>query len=144
MTNEEIKDLMHFFDDSNITKVKIKNGEFAIELQKNLKCDTPIATSTVEVSEKVDMPKSIPTSELITQSINSPMVGNFYISPSPDTKAFVKVGASVKKGEVVGIIEAMKIMNEFEAEFDCKIIEILVEDGQPVEHGMPIFKVEKT
>lgn len=76
-------------------------------------------------------------------SINSPMVGTFYQAPSPGAAPFVKVGSTVKKGDTIAIIEAMKIMNEIEAEFDCRIAEILVADGQPVEFGMPLFAVEK-
>ncbi|EAI8101671.1 acetyl-CoA carboxylase, biotin carboxyl carrier protein, partial [Campylobacter coli] len=67
----------------------------------------------------------------------------FYQAPSPGAAPFVKVGSSVKKGDTIAIIEAMKIMNEIEAEFDCRIVEILVADGQPVEFGMPLFTVEK-
>jgi acetyl-CoA carboxylase biotin carboxyl carrier protein len=75
--------------------------------------------------------------------IVSPMVGTFYGSPSPDSAPFVKVGDRVKKGQVIGILEAMKIMNELEAEFDCKIVSILVSDSQAVEYDMPLFAVEK-
>jgi acetyl-CoA carboxylase biotin carboxyl carrier protein len=71
------------------------------------------------------------------------MVGTYYASPSPDSPAFVKVGDTVKKGQPLAILEAMKIMNELEAEFDCKIIDILVTDGQAVEFDMPLFAVEK-
>ena len=71
------------------------------------------------------------------------MVGTFYRSPSPDSPPFVNVGDTVRKGQTLCILEAMKIMNELEAEFDCKILDILVEDGQPVEYDMPLFLVEK-
>jgi len=71
------------------------------------------------------------------------MVGTFYRAPSPDAAPFVNVGDTVRKGQTIAIIEAMKIMNELEAEFDCKILEILVENGQPVEYDMPLFRVEK-
>ena len=71
------------------------------------------------------------------------MVGTFYAAPSPGAAPFVKAGQSIRKGDVIGIIEAMKIMNEIEAEFDCKIVEMLVADGQPVEFGLPLFGVEK-
>ena len=71
------------------------------------------------------------------------MVGTFYASPSPESPAFVSVGDTVRKGQTLCILEAMKIMNEVEAEFDCKILEILVKDGAPVEYDMPIFVVEK-
>jgi acetyl-CoA carboxylase biotin carboxyl carrier protein len=77
------------------------------------------------------------------ETINSPMVGTYYSSPSPESPSFVEVGATVKKGQTLCILEAMKIMNEVEAEFDCKIVEILVKDGSPVEYDMPIFVVEK-
>jgi acetyl-CoA carboxylase biotin carboxyl carrier protein len=76
-------------------------------------------------------------------SIKSPMVGTFYKSPAPGAAPFAKIGDVIRKGQPVGIIEAMKIMNEIEAEFDCKILDILVDDGQPVEYDMPIFTVEK-
>jgi acetyl-CoA carboxylase biotin carboxyl carrier protein len=71
------------------------------------------------------------------------MVGTFYRAPSPDSPPFVKEGDKVSKGQTLCIIEAMKIFNEIEAEFDCKILEILVEDGQPIEYDMPLFLVEK-
>lgn len=75
--------------------------------------------------------------------IVSPMVGTYYSAPSPDSAPFVKVGDRVKKGQVIAILEAMKIMNELEAEFDCKIVSVLVSDGQAVEYDMPLFAVEK-
>ncbi len=145
MTNREIRDLMRFFDGSDISKVKIKNGEFSIELQKGFESATVVSTPS-----SVFAPTPV-TSEItpvvkereIGESIKSPMVGTFYTAPAPGAEAFVKVGTVVKKGQTVGIIEAMKIMNEIEAEFDCRITEILLEDGQPVEYDMPLFVVEK-
>lgn len=73
--------------------------------------------------------------------VNSPLVGTFYNSASPDADPFVKVGDTVKKGQVMGIIEAMKLMNEIESEYDGTIAEILVENGQAVEYGQPLFRV---
>ncbi len=140
MTNREIKDLMRFFDGSDISKVKIKNGEFSIELQKGFEAATVIAAAPVTV---LTTETPVVETKEIGDSIKSPMVGTFYSAPAPGADAFVKVGTVVKKGQTVGIIEAMKIMNEIEAEFDCRIIEILLEDGQPVEFDMPLFAVEK-
>ena len=74
--------------------------------------------------------------------ITSPMVGTFYMKPSPNSDPYVKVGQKVKKGDVLCIIEAMKLMNEIEAEFDGEIKEILVKDGESVEYGKPLFKLE--
>ena len=75
--------------------------------------------------------------------ITSPMVGTFYRSPSPGAAPYVSVGDTIKKGQTIGIVEAMKIMNEIEAEFDCKILEIEVNDAQPVEFGTKLVMVEK-
>jgi acetyl-CoA carboxylase biotin carboxyl carrier protein len=76
-------------------------------------------------------------------AINAPMVGTYYSSPSPDSPSFCGIGDIVRKGQTICILEAMKIMNEVEAEFDCKILDILVQNGEPVEYDMPIFIVEK-
>ena len=146
MTNREIKDLMRFFDGSDISKVKIKNGEFSIELQKGFEGATVVAPAPVATASPVAVSATeVPVVETkeIGDSIKSPMVGTFYAAPAPGADSFVKVGTVVKKGQAVGIIEAMKIMNEIEAEFDCRIVEVLLEDGQPVEFDMPIFAVEK-
>lgn len=75
--------------------------------------------------------------------IASPIVGTFYRSPSPDSPAYIEEGNTVKSGQTLCIIEAMKAMNELEAEYDCKILSILVENGQMVEYGTPLFSVER-
>ena len=98
--------------------------------------NAPVANVVSVSSQETSAPKS-------GDFINSPMVGTFYSSPSPESPSFVQVGSTVKKGQTLCILEAMKIMNEVEAEFDCKILEILVKDGCPVEYDMPIFVVEK-
>jgi len=148
MTNREIKDLMRFFDNSEISKVKIKNGEFSIELQKGFEA-APVVAMAPAV-QTIAAPLATETAAAVEESakvsgdtINSPMVGTFYSAPAPGAEAFAKVGSVVKKGQTIGIMEAMKIMNEIEAEFDCRIIEILLDDGQPVEYDMPLFVVEK-
>jgi acetyl-CoA carboxylase biotin carboxyl carrier protein len=74
--------------------------------------------------------------------ITSPFVGTFYRSPSPDAPPFVEVGQSVRKGQALCIVEAMKLMNEIESEVSGKVVEILVENGQPVEFGEPLFRIE--
>lgn len=79
--------------------------------------------------------------ELAGNVITSPIVGTYYQSPSPDAPAFVKVGDKVKKGQVVCIIEAMKLMNEIESEFDGEIVKVHIENGQAVEYGQPLFTV---
>ena len=148
MTRDEIKELMSFFDETSINKIKIKNGDFAIELEKYEPCQEPApapacppipapAPINVVVNEKTV------TTSTATDTLNAPMVGTYYSSPSPDSPSFCGIGDIVRKGQTLCILEAMKIMNEVEAEFDCKIIDILVQNGSPVEYDMPIFIVEK-
>ena len=155
MDKNEIRELMRFFDKSDITKLKIKEGDFSIELQKGYEGSVsyaPVVSAAPQVvaSAPVAPPQAPSASAPVAPSvakegifIKSPMVGTFYKCPSPGAPAFASVGQVIKKGQSIGIIEAMKIMNEIEAEFDCKIVEILVEDGQPVEFDMPLFSVEK-
>ncbi|EOB3783299.1 acetyl-CoA carboxylase biotin carboxyl carrier protein [Campylobacter jejuni] len=142
MTKEEIKELVNLFAEANISKIKIKEQDgFEIELERDMCCNVPAPQPiNVSVVNEAQPSQSVKSNK---PSINSPMVGTFYQAPSPGAAPFVKVGSTVKKGDTIAIIEAMKIMNEIEAEFDCRIAEILVADGQPVEFGMPLFAVEK-
>ena len=149
MDFKEIKELIRVFDKSELNKLKVKNGDFEISMQTGFEggalvsttvaapAATPIAAPAAAVTPA---PSDAP---VLGDTINSPMVGTYYASPSPESPAFVKVGDTVKKGQALCILEAMKIMNEVEAEFDCKIVKLLVEDGAPVEYDMPIFAVEK-
>ena len=152
MKQDEIKELIKIFDESDVTKLKIENKDFSISMSKEVTMAQPAAVTTTVAPTAPALPAASAATEAPTTSepkkstgltINSPMVGTFYQAPSPGAPAFVKVGDSVNAGQTVGIIEAMKIMNEIEAEFDCKIVEVLVEDGQPVEFDTPLFVVEK-
>lgn len=149
MEMEQIREILKYFDKSAANKMKLHHGSFMIELEKS--------TATVEVQKQTviqaPVQPQIPIPQPIVEQIEiktvgeiitSPMVGTFYKSPSPDSPAFAKVGDKLKKGSPLAIIEAMKIMNEIEAEFDFKVLEVLVEDGQPVEYDMPLFRVERT
>ncbi len=154
MKHSEIKELISLFDESDLTKLKISDKEFSITMEKGgVNVVTSAAAATApQTNVSVPLPNeavSQPAEETQTalsentETIDSPMVGTFYIAPSPGAPAFVKVGDKVAKGQTVGIVEAMKIMNEIEAEFDCVIKKRLVEDGQPVEYGTPLFEVER-
>ncbi|WP_201352327.1 acetyl-CoA carboxylase biotin carboxyl carrier protein [Hydrogenimonas urashimensis] len=151
MNLKEIKDLIKVFNNSNLSKLKVENGDFGLTLEKGAAPASAAIQQSAAPAAAAPAPapaapaaakeeKSLPENAVY---ITSPMVGTFYRSPSPDSPPFVKVGDTVKKGQTLCILEAMKIMNEIEAEFDCKILDILVEDGQPVEYDMPLFLVEK-
>lgn len=153
MNLKEIKDLIEIFNKSEITKLQIKQDTFEIKLDKNT--TSIIAQSAQSVSAPINIPASTlaiqaPAESTPTASSNSsgdfilsPMVGTFYHCPSPGAAPYVKVGDTIKKGQTIGIVEAMKIMNEIEAEYDCKVVGIEANDGQPVEFGSKLIKVEK-
>jgi len=148
MNIKEIKELMSEFDESGLSKITITKKDVSLEMEKatglvaapvQAVAAAPVAAAPVaQAATETAAPKAFSG-----DSINSPMVGTFYEKPSPDSPAFVKAGDVVKKGQTLAIIEAMKIMNEIEAEFDCKIIEVLAKDSQPVEFNMPLFAIEK-
>jgi len=148
MDMKQIKALLQEFDASTLSKLKITQDAFSIELEKNIGAvvapmmAAPVAVAAASVAQPTAAEAAAPavhTGDMIL----SPMVGTFYSAPSPDSAPFVKVGDRIKKGQVIGILEAMKIMNELEAEFDCKIVSVLVSDSQAVEYDMPLFAVEK-
>jgi acetyl-CoA carboxylase biotin carboxyl carrier protein len=149
MDMKQIKALLQEFDASTLSKLKITQDAFSIELEKNIgvvaapMIAAPVAAAPVAVAAPAAVEAAVSAPVHTGDMIVSPMVGTFYGSPSPDSAPFVKVGDRVKKGQVIGILEAMKIMNELEAEFDCKIVSILVSDAQAVEYDMPLFAVEK-
>jgi acetyl-CoA carboxylase biotin carboxyl carrier protein len=106
-----------------------------VELQSLAPAPAPVSPATPARAEEEEKPDD--GSVLIT----SPFVGTFYRSPSPETPPFVEVDQKIKKGQVLCIVEAMKLMNEIEAETDCTILEILVKNSEPVEFGQPLFRV---
>lgn len=149
MEMKQINALITKFDESGLSKIKITKDGFDIEMEKATDLvAAPVAQAVAPVAAPVAAPAAAPVeaaapAEFSGEAILSPMVGTYYAAPSPDSAPFVKVGDTVKKGQVIAILEAMKIMNELEAEYDCKIVEVLVQDGQAVEYDMPIYAVEK-
>ncbi len=153
MTFKEIKELIEIFDESNLTKLSLKNEDLKIELDKTVAPQiqtqiTPAPVQTTSQPQVTQTPSVVETPTETTDNgdfeyITSPMVGTFYQAPSPDSPPYVKAGDKVKAGQTVCIVEAMKIMNEIQAEFDCEIVEILVKDGQAVEFDTQLFKVKR-
>ena len=146
MENKQINALITKFDESGLSKIKITRDGFEIEMEKA----TGLVAAPVQAVAAAPVVAAVPAASapvaaaaISGDTIDSPMVGTYYAAPSPDSAPFIKVGDIVKKGQAVAVLEAMKIMNELEAEFDCKIIELLVTDGQAVEYDMPLFVVEK-
>ena len=149
MDMKQIKALLQEFDASTLSKLKITQDSFSIELEKNIGVAVapvmaaPAAVSAAPLAAPAAVAVEAAAPVLSGDMIVSPMVGTFYAAPSPDSAPFVKVGDRIKKGQVIAVLEAMKIMNELEAEFDCEILSVLVSDAQAVEYDMPLFAVKK-
>ncbi|MCK0472554.1 acetyl-CoA carboxylase biotin carboxyl carrier protein [Halalkalibacter sp. APA_J-10(15)] len=160
LTVNELKDLIKALDDSNIDELKFEQegSKLVLKKQKELQVveqapvavqqtQAPIAqstptqaTSTSQSARGEEAPVQATNANLHT--ITSPMVGTFYSSPSPDSDPYVQTGDQVQANSVVCIVEAMKLMNEIEAEVSGKVVEILAENGELVEYGQPLFVVE--
>ncbi len=143
MEYEKIKQLIDDMGESKLTSLEIDFPDGTkISMRKGEK---EVVVKTTESSSENETLETVPVvdaKEPEGNVITSPMVGTFYAKPSPDSEPYVEVGSHVKKGDVVCIVEAMKLMNEIESEFEGEITEILVKNGEPVEYGKPLFRVK--
>lgn len=148
MEYKEIKKLMDDMGNSKLTEIEIEFPEgIKISMKKDSGKQTVVVPQVQEVVTPVASSAPIAKVETIKEEvkdnvIKSPMVGTFYSKPAPDAKEFVKVGDKVKKGQTLCIIEAMKLMNEIESEFDGEVKEILVHDEEMVDFGKPLFIIK--
>ncbi len=150
MDIRKIRKLIELLEESGIAELEIHEGEESVRInrygppaggQTVITMPDPHATQTPRpASPTVQEPK--PKAEFEGHSITAPMVGTFYLGPSPSDRPFVEVGQGVKRGDVLCIIEAMKVMNQVEADADGRIAAILVENGQPVEYDQPLFVIK--
>ena len=143
---EYVEKLAKVLADNSLTEISLEDGEQAITLRKDLvMTGAPVQTAVPQAAAPVpavSAQEQPAEPEKKGKPITSPMVGTFYSAPSPDAKPFVEVGQTISQGDVVCIVEAMKLMNEIEAECSGKIVEICVKDGQPVEFGQVLMYVE--
>ena len=153
MNYEDIKKLMDDMGNSKINsldiefpdgiKISMKKSENNINAGENLISLSSNQAPQVNVNAQTNINnENVKEEEENYKIVKSPMVGTFYESSSPKANPFVKVGDKVKKGDVLCIIEAMKLMNEIESEFDGTIVEVLVKDGEMVEYGKPLFRIK--
>ncbi|EOI00131.1 acetyl-CoA carboxylase, biotin carboxyl carrier protein [Enterococcus haemoperoxidus ATCC BAA-382] len=159
MNINEVKDLLTQFDESTLTEFDLREGSFGLYMNKNkvtqktssgeVKQVTDNNTTnqeTTEVTSQIIEVKEAVKTETIpenTEEIISPIVGVVYLKPAPDKENFKQVGDSVKKGDVVCIVEAMKLMNEITATVDGVITEVLIQNEDVVEFNQPLFRVSK-
>lgn len=163
MRPKEIKKLIELVEESNINQLEVSRWGKKVKIMKTQgnSATNSTASETVSVATPQTAPQSVPaptpaqsvpapiepkpadTLPSNVAEINSPMVGTFYRSPAPDADPYVQVGDIVTPGQVLCIIEAMKLMNEIEAEEKGRIVEILIDNAQPVEYNQALFKIEK-
>lgn len=149
MKISEIKELIAIFSDSEITEMKLELENMKLHLSKlraqSQQMFEPVIEKPSSATAAVDQetePETVREQLDRLREVLAPMVGVFYRAPSPDRDPYVEVGSFVEKGQTLCIIEAMKLMNEIESEYGGRVVEILVENGQPVEYGQPLFLIE--
>lgn len=159
MDCKEIYELIKLIDSSQLAYFELKDKDFYVKMDKSYHRENVEKLEKehrVYGTEDNSKPCEVKTEEALDlnqkdsdsaqgnlECIVSPMVGTFYITPGPDKEPFVSIGDKVKKGKIICIIEAMKLMNEIECEVDGEIVEILVQNGNMVEYGEPLFKIRK-
>jgi acetyl-CoA carboxylase biotin carboxyl carrier protein len=153
MDTKQLLNILDKFTESGIEELRFKDETSEVVLKKSQKVNaiagaapmvaapTALSTAAQAPGTSADPAASAPAAGGATETINSPLVGSFYRSPAPDAPVFADEGQDIKSGDTLCIIEAMKVMNEFNAEFDCQIVKILVDNGQMVEFGTPLFEV---
>ena len=148
MNYEDIKKLIEDMGNSKLTEINIDfpdGTRIGMKKDKEVQIIERTTSQIVQsqpVVEKTENKQESETKEEQGNIVKSPMVGTFYLRPDPNSAPYVEVGKTVKKGDVLCIIEAMKLMNEIESEFDGTIAEILVKDGEMVEYGKPLFRIK--
>jgi acetyl-CoA carboxylase biotin carboxyl carrier protein len=156
MEVKELKQLIKMITETDITEFEMDNAEEKIVIKRGQRTEivqmaaapaymqAPAAMAApVAAPAAAGIAAPAPAAEVTGETINSPIVGTFYRAASPESAPFVEVGQVVEKGQVICLVEAMKLFNEIEAECKCKIVKICVENAQPVEFGQPLFVIEK-
>jgi len=149
MNIEDIKSLVQIMGDGGLTCMEVTEGESKIRLEKRPAAVTEVRTVAATAMEAPASMQTTLAPNAAAQPVDfnnlkevkSPMVGMFYDSPSPETECYVKIGSKVKKGDILCVIEAMKLLNEITADIDGEIIDICATNGQIVEYGQILFKI---
>ena len=145
MDLRKLKKLIDLVEESGIAEIEVTEGEEKVRITRATAAPAPVYAAPAHVAAPAPAPASAPAAPAardLSNAQKSPMVGTFYRAPGPNAAAFVEVGQQVKAGDTLCIIEAMKLMNEIEAEKSGTVKEILVENGTPVEFGEPLFIIE--
>jgi acetyl-CoA carboxylase biotin carboxyl carrier protein len=149
MDIRKVKKLIEMLENSNLEEIEIQEGEESVRLVKSTNKTQAIAPQSIVLpqdtvaQEVVDLSVTEKETKEDANSINSPMVGTFYASASPGAKPFISVGDIIAEGDVVCIVEAMKMMNEIKSDFSGTVLSVNVENSEPVEYGQSLFEISK-
>ena len=144
MDIRKIKKLIEMLQDSDLKEIEVSQGDESVRISRDNSSQTSepiIQKQVVHEASNIVSQEEIPQEEVKGNKVTSPIVGTFYRKPSPDKDPFIKVGDVVQEGDILCIIEAMKMMNEIKSDFSGKVVSIDVEDGQPVEYGQHIITI---
>ena len=144
MDIRKIKKLIEMLQDSDLKEIEVSQGDESVRISRNNSSQTSepiIQKQVVHEASNIVSQEEIPQEEVKGNKVTSPIVGTFYRKPSPDKDPFIKVGDVIQEGDILCIIEAMKMMNEIKSDFSGKVVSIDVEDGQPVEYGQHIITI---
>lgn len=136
MEQKELLELIRAVSNSNIADFQYEQGETKVIISA---FGSQSAVTSQEVMQPVVEQMKVPVSD--AQTVKAPLVGTFYAAPSEEAAPYVQVGDQVKKGQTLGIVEAMKLMNEIESEYDGVVVEVCVKNGAMVEYGQPLFRI---
>jgi acetyl-CoA carboxylase biotin carboxyl carrier protein len=150
MDIRKVKKLIELLEASGIAEIEISEGEESVRISRYSQPPLPVAQNYVAAAPMAEAPRAeaAPAAAAAPEKpagheVTAPMVGTFYSSPTPGAKAFAEVGSMVEKGQTLCIIEAMKMMNQIEADVSGKILRVLVDNGSPVEFGQTLFIIEQ-
>nr|WP_319473941.1 acetyl-CoA carboxylase biotin carboxyl carrier protein [uncultured Sphaerochaeta sp.] len=140
----DLREVLTLFDSSTLSELELSCSRFSLKMKRPVAGEmTALPVTTVKPTVQETQAETAPANSEELETITSPIVGTFYLTPAPDAPPYVKVGSKVESGDVICTIEAMKLMNQLESDYSCEILEILAKPEQLVEFGQPLFKVKK-
>lgn len=142
MDIDRVEKLLQLIKDTDITEIEVEEGEWRIKLVRGDRTTSTHPPVPPRMKEETLTFQELKQEETSAVTITSPIVGTFYRTPSPNADSFVEVGDRVRRGQVLCIIEAMKLLNEIESDVDGVVLKVLVDNESPVEYGEPLFLIE--
>ncbi|MDD3903330.1 MAG: acetyl-CoA carboxylase biotin carboxyl carrier protein [Sphaerochaeta sp.] len=140
----DLETVIALFERSSLGEMELSCSRYSVKLKRQGSQEAILTTKAFDVQKSVAVQEpEVKVADEVLETITSPIVGTFYLTPAPDAPAYVKVGDEVKEGSVICTIEAMKMMNQLQADFSCEIVSVLAKPESMVEYGQPLFSVRR-